>query len=98
MAENLRIFGFKDRGVPKPTMLIIMLISDSKEFYSVWPDSVTMKVVPAVTEERVRAEAFIPPADPNNLAVWKPGQVAYLDEGGTVHVGQWEELEEMVGN
>lgn len=88
MNENLRIFGFKNPIRTKATPVIIILVSDSKEFVSVWPAG---DVVPmaTVTEEEVKKEAFIPH---DGHEEWQEGQIAYLDWNGKVHVGSWREL------
>lgn len=92
MTENLRIFGFKNPHGIHAAMLITVLISDSGEFYVVWPDTSKQKIEPSATEERMQEEAFVPPSDPANLVVWRENQVAYLDRNEKVHVGLWEEL------
>lgn len=92
MEEQLRILGFKNYVNRNGAPLVVLLVSEDRKITHAFPDG-TQECLGEVPEVDITMFGFIPGNGyPENLDQWKKGQIAYLDLGGKVHVGQKEEI------
>lgn len=92
MEEQLRILGFKNYSNRNGAPLVVLLVSEDRKITHAFPDG-SQECLGEVSEELITVYGFIPGNGyPDNLDSWKKGEIAYLDLGGKVHVGQKENI------
>jgi hypothetical protein len=89
------IFGFMKMLSIKSAPVAVILVDEDGGHEMVYPGGKRRKISSLAEEQEVRGlDHFI--LSEGEPLVWKDGQTAYLDHGGTVHVGTALETIEVI--